>query len=119
MKKKKIYTAEEKSIILREHLENNLTISEISEKYGINPTVVYNWKKLLFEQAPGTLTRKTKKNVRHQTKLESRIAELESLLARRENLISELVAENIDLKKNLDGDILIRNGSSRRLGTKS
>jgi transposase-like protein len=114
MKKKKLYTAEEKTIILREHLENNVSISELSEKYSLNPNVLYNWKKQLFEQAPKTLARKTKKNEKRQTKYESRIAELETLLSIRENLITELVAENIGLKKNLNGDILKRNGSNRR-----
>jgi len=114
MKKKKLYNAEEKTIILREHLENNISISELAEKYSLNPNVLYNWKKQLFEQAPKTLARKTNKNGKRQTKLESRIAELETLLSIRENLITELVAENIGLKKNLNGDILKRDGLNRR-----
>lgn len=114
MKKKKIYTSEEKTIILREHLENNVSISELSEKYAINPTVLYNWKKQLFEQAPKTLARKPRKNEKRKSSYEHRIAELEALLSKRENLITELVSENIELKKNINGGILTRNGSNRR-----
>ncbi|MEW6509257.1 MAG: transposase, partial [Bacteroidota bacterium] len=37
-------------LILRELLENKVQIGELSEKYGIHPNVVYNWKKTLFEK---------------------------------------------------------------------
>lgn len=119
MKKKKVYSAEEKTIILREHLENNISISELAEKYAINPNVMYSWKKQLFEQAPKTLARKTKKKEKQQSALEQRITELEALLTKRENLITELVSENIVLKKNIGGELFIRNGSNRMLGTRS
>lgn len=114
MKKKKIYSAEEKAIILREHLENNIPISDLAEKYGIHPNAVYTWKKQLFEQAPQVLSRK-KKSIEQSTKneQEQRIAELEALLARREKLISEIVSENIDLKKNTNGDYFAKNGLNR------
>lgn len=99
MKKKKIYTAEEKTIILREHLENAMAISELADKYGIHPNAIYQWKKQLFEQAPQSLVRKSRKKEQRQSGYERRIAELEELLKKRENLITELVQENIDLKK--------------------
>ena len=110
MRRKKIYTSEEKAIILREHLDNNISISDLSERYGIHPNAVYKWKKQLFEQAPKTLARKSNKDNRQKSKDTQRIAELEAKLKQRENLIAEIVQENIELKKNLDGDILKRNG---------
>ena len=114
MKKKKVYTAEEKAIILREHLDNSVQISELSEKYGIHPNVIYNWKKRLFEAAPKTLVRKTRKNEKRQSADRHRIEELESLLQKRESLFSELVQENIELKKNSDGILYAKNGLNRR-----
>jgi len=106
-------------MILREHLEKNVPISELAEKYDLHPNIVYIWKKQLFEQAPQILSRsKTKIEERKISSQERRIAELEALLAKRESLITELVEDNIALKKNLIGTGLTNNGSNRKLGTR-
>jgi transposase len=118
MKQKKRYTSEEKSIILREHLENSVPISTLAEKYNLRPNVLYSWRKHLFETAPQSLERKTKRVEKAQSRQEQRIVELESLLARRENLITELVEENIELKKKSNGVFLTRNGLNPTRGTK-
>ena len=112
MKRKRIFTHEGKTIILRDHLENNISISELSEKYGIHPNAIYKWKKTLFEQAPKALARKSNKNNNQKSKDEQRITELEGKLNQRESLIAEIVHENIELKKNFNGEILKRNGLS-------
>ncbi len=54
MQKKKRFTAEEKVMILREYLENNTPISELSERYGLGLNVIYSWKKNMFESAVDT-----------------------------------------------------------------
>lgn len=118
MKKKKRYTSEEKTIILREHLENNVPISELSEQYGIHPNAIYKWKKHLFETAPENLSGSNKRNNKELSKAEKRIAELEAQLSQRESLISELVEDNIKLKKTLPGEVSIKNGLNRKSGTK-
>ena len=38
------FTAEEKVKILREFLENGVSISQLSEKHGIHPNLIYKWK---------------------------------------------------------------------------
>ena len=118
MKKKKRYTSEEKSIILREHLENKIPVSDLAEKYEIHPNALYVWKKQLFEKAPATIGNKSKIEARSLSKAGKRIDELEATIAMRESLITQLVQENIDLKKNTNGEVLTRNGLSRRSGTK-
>lgn len=110
MKRKRIYTSEEKTIILREHLENNVSISELSEQYGIHPNAIYKWKKTLFEQAPKTLARKNTKDKKQKSKDEQRVTELERKLNQRESLIAEIVHENIELKKKFNGEVSKRNG---------
>jgi transposase-like protein len=115
MSKKKFYSSEEKAIILREHLEKNVPISELAEKYDLHPNIVYIWKKQLFEQAPQILSRsKAKSEEKKITAEKQRIAELEALLTKRENLITELVSENIDLKKKYIGMGLQNNGLNRK-----
>ena len=53
MRERKRYSGEQKTIILRELLENNVPISTLCEKYEVRPNDIYNWKKKLFESASG------------------------------------------------------------------
>lgn len=114
MKQKKRYTSEEKTMILREHLENQITVSDIAEQYGLHPNAIYKWKKQMFETAPENLSKSSRRTEKQQQQSERRIAELEQLLAKREALIAELVEDNINLKKKTSGVNLLRNGLSRR-----
>jgi transposase-like protein len=45
MKKRKVLSGEQKTIILRELLDNKVPISDLSEKSDIHTTDIYNWKK--------------------------------------------------------------------------
>lgn len=115
MQKKKRYTAEEKMMILREHLEKHIPISDLADKYGIHPNAIYGWRKQVIENAPTNLSKvETKRTERKHLDMTRKIAELEALLAKRETLIAELVEDNINLKKKSIGIDLIKNGLSRR-----
>ena len=103
MSKKKYYTAEEKVLILREHLENNVPISELSEKYDFHPNVIYTWRKQLFESAKEVFSGKHKNRKISVSKEESIIKKLEETLRKRESLITEIVEDNIKLRKEFDG----------------
>ena len=48
-KQRKHYTPEEKVAILRRHLLEQVPISELCDKHGLQPTVFYGWQKELFE----------------------------------------------------------------------
>src|ERR1022692_518065 len=48
-KQRKHYTPEEKVAILRRHLLEQVPISELCDKNGLQPTVFYRWQKELFE----------------------------------------------------------------------
>ena len=64
MANQKKFSSEEKVSILREHLDDRLSISELSEKYGISPNIIYLWKKQMFENASILFERKSKKSER-------------------------------------------------------
>lgn len=93
------YTAEQKVRILREHFENQVPVSTICERYQIHPNVFYRWKKQLFEGAIATFSTTQKK------KTDKALSFLEMKLRERDKVISEIVSENIELKKNLNGEI--------------
>jgi hypothetical protein len=45
MKKRFHYIAENKVKILREHLDNQILISELSDRYEVHPTMIYKFEK--------------------------------------------------------------------------
>ena len=88
-------------LILRELLDNKVQIGELAEKYHIHPNVIYNWKKTLFEKGENLFDDKREKT---SNKSEEKIARLETKLQDRNSLISEILEDNIRLKKSLNGD---------------
>jgi len=101
MNQRKHLTAEQKVLILREHLENQIPLSDLSEKHQIHINVLYRWKKELFEGASEIFSRKQVK----QSAAEAREVErLGTKLRDKDKLIAELVQDNIALKKSLNGD---------------
>jgi transposase-like protein len=101
MQRRKI-SPEKKVEIIREVLENRKSISEVADKYDVHPNLIAKWKKQFFEQAID-IFKKTKEP--KSTKQDKKIKKLEETLQKRDTLIAELVSENIDLKKNEDGDV--------------
>ena len=97
----KRFSAQQKVEILREHLENQISIGDLAERYGVSPSMIYKWKKSLFEGALTILSNS------HNGKSSKKKKEknLEEKLQQRDSLISELVSENITLKKSLNGDV--------------
>lgn len=96
---KRIFTAEQKVRILREHLDNQVSVSELCERYHIQPNSFYTWKKKLFEGALDTFSSQAAR------KDHSQLNKLKQQLQDRDSLISTLVAENIRFKKNFAGEI--------------
>jgi transposase-like protein len=93
------FTAEDKVKILREHLDNQVKISELAETYNIHPTVINRWKKELFENAIETFSGKHKRR-NGKTRTEEH---LEQKVTRMQEVITELSTEVIDLRKKYFG----------------
>ena len=47
--KRRRFTADEKVAILRQHLLEQVAISDLCDQHGLNPTMFYRWQKSLFE----------------------------------------------------------------------
>jgi len=92
--KRKRYSAENKVSILREHLEKNMSVADICDKYRIHPNQLYRWKKELFENAVAIFSTKRGRN-----KKETTTKELEHKIKQRNEVIAELLQENLKLKK--------------------
>ena len=95
---KRKFTAEFKVQVLREHLENQVPVGKICEQYNIHPNLFYLWKKELFSGALETFSKK-----KTGKKEEEKINRLEDKLKDKDSLISEIVEDNLRLKKKLNG----------------
>lgn len=95
-KKRKQYTAEEKVVILRKHLVDKVAVSDLCEEYKLQPTVFYRWQKTFFEKGRQAFQRD---GDRQTVKLKGRIAELEEKLAKKNEVLGEVMEEYVALKK--------------------
>jgi len=48
MNKRRVYTPEQKVSILREHFKDKVPVSEMCNKYGLNPNLFDKWEKQFF-----------------------------------------------------------------------
>ena len=93
------FTPEQKASIIREHLLDKVPVSELCDKHGLQPTVFYRWQKELFENAPIIFRHKNAKSPHN--KLERKLNALEQKLAHKDSVIAEIMADHIQLKKEL------------------
>jgi transposase-like protein len=101
MSNRKNFTPEQKVAIVRRHLLEKVPISDLCDELGIQPTQYYQWQKQFFENGAGAFERRPNRaNQRRQDDAKDRaIAQLEAKLARKNEVISELMEENIQSKK--------------------
>ena len=94
-KMRRTWTASEKLRIVLSGLDGSVEVSEICRREGINPTQYYGWKKQLMSSAAKVFAdaRESKPSAQQQR--------METELRRAKDVIAEITAENLDLKKGL------------------
>jgi len=92
------YSPQEKVRILREHLIEKTPVSDVCERHGLNPTVFYRWQKIFFENGGIAFERRSDAAERKQT---ARIEKLQAKLAQKDEVIAEIMASHVQLKKEL------------------
>jgi transposase-like protein len=103
--KRKVYTAEEKLRIVKEHLIGKKPVSQLCEAYGIVPSQFYKWQQTLFENGAQCLEKRN--GERHQRAscevqhLRQELEKTQARLANKHEVLSELMSEHIALKKGL------------------
>lgn len=98
-KKRHNYSPEEKVFILKRHLVGREAVSDLCDDYQLQPKIFYGWQKQFFEKGASAFTREGKDG--KQQAEEKRIRELEEKLRRKHEVLSELLEEHIQLKKEL------------------
>ena len=103
MSKRKHLTPEQKVAIVRRHLLENVPVSDLCDEHGIHPTQYYSWQKQLFENASSVFERRPNKANQRRTQdaHQKKIAQLEEKLQKKNEVVSELLEEHVQLKKEL------------------
>ena len=92
--KRRKWSSEEKLRIVLAGFGGDIEVSELCRREGIHPTQYYSWKKHLMKSAAKVFANESSKP---SSKEQRRDAELR----RAKDVIAEITAENLDLKKGL------------------
>ena len=105
MSERRQFTAELKAEIVRRHLVDRVPVSDLCDEYKIAPSLLYNWQRAVVEQMSQLLEHGSRRNGKAEAtqanRAEQRIAVLETKLARKDEVIAEVTAEYVRLKKEL------------------
>lgn len=97
-RQRKNYSANEKVAILKRHLVDKVSVSDLCDEYLLNPTVFYCWQKEFFENRAAAFE---KSDARRQRAERKRFEELEAKLQVKNEVLAELMEEHVHLKKTL------------------
>ncbi len=97
-KQRKHYTPEEKVAILRRHLVEGVPISDLCDQSGLQPTVFYRWQKEFFENGAAAFQARERPHRQVEEK-QKRIEFLEKKVQTKDEVLAELMAEHVALKK--------------------
>lgn len=98
--KRRHFSPTDKVAILKRHLLEGVAVSDLCDELGIAPNLFYRWQKELFEHGHTAFENDRKSRAVEDAK-ERRIEFLEGKLSRKNEVLSELMEEHVQLKKEL------------------
>ena len=96
--KRKHLGGDQKLAILKRYLVDKTPISDLCDEYGIQPSQVYQWQKVLFENGQAAFQRTGRRTADPNRR---KVAALEAKLQQKNEVIAELMQEHVQLKKEL------------------
>jgi transposase len=95
------FTPEQKVALLRLHLLEKKPVSDICQEHGLSVTLFYLWQKQLFDNGTAACGNSGKRRKTHQDAKDKTSAALQDKLQRKNEALSELMEEHVQLKKEL------------------
>lgn len=96
MAKRRTFSGKKKVEILRRHLLEDEPVSDVCDQYDLNPSQFYDWQRRFFEQGQAAFRRKGSSRERS---LKKKVSELEEKIAKRDEVIAEIMETHVRLKK--------------------
>ena len=99
--KQRQFKASEKVAIIRRHLIEKVTVSDLCDEYKISPSVYYRWQAQFFEGGEKAFAASSES--RQVSELKDEVSQLEEKLARKDEVLGEVMEEYVSLKKRAGG----------------
>lgn len=101
-RRRRHFSPEDKAAILRRHLADKVSVSDLCDEYDLQPSVLYQWQRQLLDNAARALeARRGGTTDRREAQLEAKIQTLEAKLQRKDSVIAEISEEFVKTKKEL------------------
>src|ERR1700688_1029492 len=94
------FTPQEKVAIVKRHLLEGVAVSNLCDECHINPTLFYQWQRQLFENAHLAFDNGRKTKAQGDGK-DQQIEKLEAKIARKNEVMAEIMEAHTELKKSL------------------
>jgi transposase-like protein len=99
-KTRRHFTPEQKAEIVRRHLAGKEAVSDLADEFDVQPTQIHAWVKQVLDQAAAAF-RQVRAARRAEDAKDQRIAHLEAKLAKKNEVVAELMEAHVQLKKEL------------------
>ena len=100
MSKPRVFTAAEKVVILKKHLVEKVPVSDLCDQNQIHVNTFYHWLKVFFDNATAAFEASSKPKAAPDLR-DKKIEQLEARLARKNEVMAELLEAHTTLKKSL------------------
>lgn len=84
--KRKQYSSNFKAKVALEAVQNEATVAEIAQKYGVHPTMVNNWKRALLDGASDIFDKGQKSQKQNEAKVDELYRQIGQLKVERDFL---------------------------------
>jgi transposase-like protein len=96
------FTAAQKAEVVRRHVSGKAPVSVLADELKVQPSLIHLWIKQVLDQAEKAFERSPGRSARRLEDLQSqKIAQLESRLAKKNEVVAELMEAHVQLKKEL------------------
>jgi len=92
------FTADQKAEVVRRHMAGKQPVSDLADELGVQPSQIHQWVKQVLDQAAKAFERSAGTRRADDSK-DHLIGHLQAKLAKKNEVISELMEENVRAKK--------------------
>lgn len=98
---RRTFTAEQKAAIVRLHLVDKIPVSDICDQHSLQPSLFYQWQRMVFDNLESLMAPAKAKAGSTEKKRQKQVEKLEERLSKKGEVIAEVAAEMVKLKKEL------------------
>jgi transposase len=99
-KTRRKFTPQDKAAIVREHLIERVSVSDLCDKHGLKPTLFYRWQKEMMENMASFFERQSGSE---SATLKRENEVLRQRLADKDHVIAQIMEDFVAVKKTLGG----------------